>query len=91
MALNIVHERLLKSLQSHGKPKCELYERVRPRPRLRPTEGRGRNAGFNIKKWVRENLPRSYEWLQSHVRLYAEWDKFLTCLKWADDAQYPRT
>ena len=28
--------------------------------------------------------------MQSHVRLYAEWDKFLKCLKWADDAQYPR-
>ena len=34
--------------------------------------------------------PRSYEWLQSHVRLYAEWDEFMVCLKWADEVQYPR-
>ena len=28
--------------------------------------------------------------MQSHVRLYAEWDKFLKSLKWADETQFPR-
>ena len=53
-------------------------------------KGEVADAGFKIKPWVRENLPRSYGWLESHVRLYREWDKFLTCLKWADDMPYPR-
>jgi site-specific DNA-methyltransferase (adenine-specific) len=91
MALNIVHERLLKSLHLARETEIELYEHLRDLARdFVELKEEIANAGFNIKKWVRENLPRSYGWLQSHVRLYAEWDKFKVCLKWSDDAQYPR-
>ena len=91
MALTIVHERLLKSLHLARETEIELYERLRDLARdFVELKEEISNAGFNIKKWVRENLPRSYGWLQSHVRLYAEWDKFMVCLKWSDDAQYPR-
>jgi site-specific DNA-methyltransferase (adenine-specific) len=92
MSLSQAKDRVLKSIGIAEKTELELYERLRDLARdfVRCKEEIA-TAGFNIKKWVRENLPKSYEWLQSHVRLYAEWDKFLKSLKWADETQFPRS
>ena len=91
MSLTIAHERILKSIGIARDTELELWERLRDVARdFVDLKEEIADAGFAIKKWVRENLPRSYEWLQSHVRLYAEWDKFLICLKWAADTPYPR-
>ena len=92
MSLPLAHERLLKSIDIGGKAELELYERLRDIGRdVVLLKEEIANAGFAIKKWMRENLPRSYEWLQCHVRLFVEWDKFLKCLQWADDVRYPRS
>ena len=91
MSLTIAHKRLLKSMKLAHETELELYERQRDLARdFVLLKEEIANAGFNIKAWVRENLPRSYSWLERHVRLYRQWDKFLICLKWADDTQYPR-
>ena len=91
MSLTQAKYRVLKSIGIAEKTELQLYEHLRDLARdFVELKEEVANAGFNIKKWVRENLPRSYEWLQSHVRLYAEWDKFMVCLKWADEVQYPR-
>ena len=92
MSLTIAHERILKSIGIARDTELELFERLRDIARdFVVLKEEIANAGFAIKKWIRENLPRSYEWLQCHVRLFAEWDKFLICLQWADDTRYPRT
>ena len=91
MSLTIAHDRLLKSLRLAQETELQLYERFHDIARdFVLLKEEIANAGFIIRAWVRENLPRSYSWLERHVRLYREWDKFLICLKWADDTQYPR-
>ena len=71
MSLTIAKDRLLKSMGIAQETELELYERLRDVARdFVDLKEEVANAGFNIKPWVRENLPRSYEWLQSHVRLY---------------------
>ena len=91
MSLTQAKDRLLKSIGIAQKTELELFERLRDVGRdVVLLKEEIASAGFPIKKWMRENLPRSYEWLQNHVRLYAEWDRFLKCLQWADDVHYPR-
>jgi site-specific DNA-methyltransferase (adenine-specific) len=91
MSLTIAKERILTSIHVAQQTEIEFYERLHDLARdFVDLKKEIANAGFIIKPWVRENLPRTYEWLQSHVRLFVEWDKFLECLKWADEAQYPR-
>jgi modification methylase len=91
MSITTAHNRLRKSLRLARETELQLYERLCDVARdFVLLKEEIANAGFNIKAWVQENLERSYSWLERHVRLYREWDKFLTCLKWANDAQYPR-
>jgi hypothetical protein len=91
MSLSQAKDRVLKSIGIAEKTELQLYERLCDVGRdfvLLKEEIAA--AGFNIKPWVRENLPRSYSWLESHVRLFREWDKFLECLEWAREVQYPK-
>lgn len=91
MSITTARNRLLKSMRLARETEIELYERLRDVAHdFVLLKEEIASAGFRIKPWVRENLPRSYSWLERHVRLYCEWDKFLVCLKWADEAQYPR-
>jgi DNA modification methylase len=90
MSLTIAKNRLIKSLDIARETELQLYERLRDMAcDFVLLKEEVANAGFKIKPWVKENLPRSYSWLESHVRLYRDWDKFLKCLKWADEARYP--
>jgi DNA modification methylase len=91
MSLTQARDRLLTSMHLAHETELQLYERLRDVARdFVDLKQEIANAGFKIKPWVRQNLPRSYPWLESHVRLYREWDKFLRCLEWADETQFPR-
>ncbi len=91
MSLAIAHDRLLKSLDLAEETELQHYERLRDMAcDFVLLKEEVANAGFKIKPWVKENLPRSYSWFESHVRLYRDWDKFLKCLKWANEVPYPR-
>jgi DNA modification methylase len=91
MSIAIAKDRLLQSLDLAQKTELQLWEHLRDVGRdFVELKEKIAAEKFKIKPWVRQNLPRCYEWLQSHVRLHAEWPRFLTCLKWADDVQYPR-
>jgi site-specific DNA-methyltransferase (adenine-specific) len=90
-SLAIAENRLLKSLDLARETELQLYERLHDVARdFVLLKEEIANAGFKIKPWVKENLPRSYSWLESHVRLFRDWDKFLQCLKWANEVPYPR-
>jgi hypothetical protein len=91
LTLALAKDRVLTALHLAQETELELYERLRDLARdFVELKEEVVNAGFKIKPWVKENLPRSYAWLQSHVRLFAEWDKFTVCLQWAKETTYPR-
>ena len=91
MSLSQAKNRVLKAIGIAKETELQFYERLYDlASEFVDLKQEIAAAGLHIKPWVKEHLPRSYEWLQSHVRLYAEWPKFLTCLKWADEVKYPR-
>ena len=72
MSLAIAHDRLLKSLDLAEETELQHYERLRDMAcDFVLLKEEVANAGFKIKPWVKENLPRSYSWFESHVRLSA--------------------
>ena len=91
MSLTTAKNRLMTSMHLAHETELQLYERLCDIAcDFVLLKEEVANAGFKIKPWVKENLPRSYSWLESHVRLYRDWDKFLKCLKWANEVPYPR-
>ena len=91
MSLTTAKNRLMTSMHLAHETELQLYERLCDMAcDFVLLKEEVANAGFKIKPWVKENLPRSYSWLESHVRLYRDWDKFQKCLKWANEVPYPR-
>jgi hypothetical protein len=61
MSLTIAKNRLMKSLDIARETELELYERLRDMAYdFVLLKEEVANAGFKIKPWVKENLPRSY-------------------------------
>jgi len=92
VARTIVQTRalLLRSIRLANHTEITLYRHLRDIGRYW-VEQKAQIAakGLNIRDYAKQRLPRSYSWLEKHVKLHRNWPQFIDDLKWAHSISYP--